>query len=199
MEKQIYADFDAEGIYIYQAFKPKIVKTAVTLGKFGKGFGLDRITWIKPSFAWMLRRSNYATKHRMESIARIKITHEAWLHILGQSVETHFNSNLHETENEWQTALNQSDVIHQWDPERALNGERLRRQAIQIGIRGAVIRKYAQNYIIDIQEVTSFAKEIGESIKAKKTIAHPFPEKNYPLPHNLFHRLGCQFSSSQTL
>ncbi len=49
MNKIIFADFDKEGIFVYQAFKPKIVKVAVKMGTFGKGFGLDRITWIKPS------------------------------------------------------------------------------------------------------------------------------------------------------
>jgi hypothetical protein len=38
--------FDEQGIYVYQAFSPDIVKTAVELGTFGKGFGLDRMTWI---------------------------------------------------------------------------------------------------------------------------------------------------------
>ena len=95
MNKVIYADYDEEGVYVYQAFKPKIVDVAVEQNKFGKGFGVDRISWIKPSLGWMLRRSKYATKHRMEAIARIKLNHESWLEILNQSIPTHFLSLIH--------------------------------------------------------------------------------------------------------
>ena len=91
MNKVIYADYDDEGVFVYQAFKPKIVAVAVELNKFGKGFGVDRISWIKPSLGWMLRRSKYATKHRMEAIARIKLNHASWLEILHQSIPTHFD------------------------------------------------------------------------------------------------------------
>ena len=35
MERKIYASFDDEGVFVYQAFKPSIVKTAVELRTFG--------------------------------------------------------------------------------------------------------------------------------------------------------------------
>ena len=113
MNRLIYADYDEEGVFVYQAFKPKIVAHAVQLGTFGKGFGLDRITWIKPSFYWVLRRTKYGTKNRMKAIARIKITHRAFLEILNQSIETHWDEQRFASEFEWQSALSQSDAIHQ--------------------------------------------------------------------------------------
>lgn len=192
IERKIYAAFDDEGIYVYQAFKPEIVKTAVELGTFGKGFGLDRMTWIKPSFAWMLRRSEYATKHRMEAIAKIKISHEAWLEILSQSIETHWNEANYAREFEWQAALNRSDVIHQWDPERDLVGRKLERQAIQVGIRGEIIKKYVKDFILGVEDVTLLAKEIGKSVKAKDAISAIVPkERVYPVSSELFEKLGC--------
>ena len=60
--RKIFANYDEEGIYVYQAFKPTIVAAALKHGTFDKGFSLDRMTWIKPSFGWMLYRSGYATK-----------------------------------------------------------------------------------------------------------------------------------------
>ncbi|MDP4182094.1 MAG: DUF4291 family protein, partial [Bacillota bacterium] len=114
---RIFAYFDDEGIYVYQAFKPSIVKTAVEIGTFGKGFGLDRITWIKPSFGWVLYRSNYATKHRMEAIAKIKLSHKAWLEILSRSIQSQYDGLRFETENIWKTNFEKSDIIHQWDPD----------------------------------------------------------------------------------
>lgn len=44
MLRKVFADFDEEGVYVYQAFKPETVHIAVQLGIFGKGFGVERIT-----------------------------------------------------------------------------------------------------------------------------------------------------------
>ena len=191
MNKVIFADFDEEGVYVYQAFKPKIVAVAVELNQFGKGFGVDRISWIKPSLGWMLRRSKYATKHRMEAIARIKLTHQAWLEILHQSIPTHYDANRFGSEIEWQKALNNSEVIHQWDPERSLKGERLNRQAIQIGLRGDILKKYKNELVINVEDITDLAKSIGFASKKN----HPFPtnipeEKEYPINEKLKFQLG---------
>ena len=57
----IYARYDERGIDVYQAFKPSIVEEALRHGRFGKGFGLDRMTWIKPSFLWLMERSGWGT------------------------------------------------------------------------------------------------------------------------------------------
>lgn len=191
MNKVIYADYDEEGVYVYQAFKPKIVAVAVEQNKFGKGFGIDRISWIKPSLGWMLRRSKYATKHRMEAIARIKLSHKSWMEILNQSIPTHFDEKRYSSENEWQSALKNSDVIHQWDPERSLKGERLDRQAIQIGLRGDILKKYKDEYVIGVKNITELAKAIGLSAKKRQ----PFPpntpiEEEYPINENLRAKLG---------
>jgi hypothetical protein len=46
MLRQIFATFDEEGIFVYQAFKPSIADEALRKGTFGKGFSLERMTWI---------------------------------------------------------------------------------------------------------------------------------------------------------
>ena len=193
MNKIIFAGFDEEGIFVYQAFKPKIVQVAVKLGTFGKGFGLDRITWIKPSLCWVLRRTKYGTKNRMQAIARIKIAHEAFKEILQQSIETHWNKTLFPQQENWQRAINKSDVIHQWDPERDIMGKRLNRQAIQIGIRGKVIKKYVSDYIINVEDISDLVHEIG---KVRKNNSNKYPdipiEKEYRLSNELFVKLGCE-------
>ena len=121
MERQIYAHYDDAGVTVYQAFTPEIVKAALEKGTFGKGFNMHRMTWIKPSFAWMLYRSGYATKTRQEAILKIKLTHEGFLEILSHSVETTYNPHIYEDEYEWRSTLKKSPVRHQWDPERNLN------------------------------------------------------------------------------
>ena len=50
----------------------------------GPKFNPARMTWIKPSFAWVLYRSGYGSKHNQERILKIKLPHHAVGHILSQ-------------------------------------------------------------------------------------------------------------------
>lgn len=190
--RRVFAHFDDIGIFVYQAFKSSIVEHAVKKGTFDKGFGLNRITWIKPSFGWILHRSKYATKHRMDAIAKIKISHKNWLNILSESVPTQFDNKIFKNEFEWQNKLRKADIIHQWDPDREINGIRLERGAIQIGLRGAAIFKYVNEWIISVEDVTSLAKKVNHNIKKNISTYDIVPElKEYTLPENLTKKLGC--------
>lgn len=193
MKKIVYANYDSNGVFVYQAFKPKIVQTAVEVGTFGKGFGFERTSWIKPSFSWTLRRSKYATKNRMEAIAQIKITHSAFKEILEQSVEAHYNENIYSCELDWETDLMKTQVVHQWDPERDLIGRRLERQAIQIGIREQVLKKYVSDYIIEVKDMTELAHKIGDAVRNKNTLPSVPREIEYSIESSLFHKLGCNY------
>ena len=69
----IEAEYDEEGVYFYQAFNDDIADQALEnqiLG--GPLYKPERMTWIKPSFAWMLYRSGYASKHNQNRILKIK-------------------------------------------------------------------------------------------------------------------------------
>jgi hypothetical protein len=189
--RKIFASFDEEGIYVYQAFKPSIVAAALKHDTFNKGFSLDRMTWIKPSFGWMLYRSGYASKHRQEAILKIKLSHAGFLEILRQSVETSFNPRIYESEHAWASALAKSDVRHQWDPERGLNGEKLERRAIQIGIRGETVSRYVNEWIIGLEEVTALAQQIGQAVKERKQILPDAPQEDeYDVDEKLRRILG---------
>ena len=47
---EIRAVYDDTSVRVYQAFRDEIAEEAVQLGTFGSHFGLNRMTWIKPSF-----------------------------------------------------------------------------------------------------------------------------------------------------
>jgi len=176
--KKIFANFDLEGIFVYQAFKPEIAEEALRLGTFGKGFNLERMTWIKPSFGWMLYRSGYATKHRQERILKIKLSHAGFQAILFQGVPTVFDRNLFATELDWQKALNQGDVRYQWDPDRNLRLHKLERRAIQLGIRGKTVQNYVHQWILGIEDVTALAQQIHSAKLCERAsaIAHKMSE-----------------------
>lgn len=191
MERQIYAHYDDEGIYVYQAFKSKIVEAALKKGTFGAGFNMERMTWIKPSFSWMLYRSGYATKTRQEAILKIKITHEGFLETLNHSVETSFNPHIHTDVDEWRKVLKNSPVRHQWDPERNLRLVKVDRRAIQIGIRGWVVEKYVEEWIMDLEDVTPLARQIHQAIQNHEPTLPTVPdERVYEISDDLEKRLS---------
>ena len=191
--RKIYCAYDDEGVFVYQAFSSKIVEFAVANGTFGKGFGLDRTSWIKPSFAWTLHRSAYATKHRMEAIARIKLHHWAWLEILENSVQSHMDTSFYESEGQWQSQLKKALVVCQWDPERGLDGKPLQRQAIQLGLRSLILPDYVERYILRVEDVTALARAIAPIARAKRSDFPTVPwERDYPIAESLAARLGCR-------
>ncbi|RKZ71270.1 MAG: DUF4291 domain-containing protein [Candidatus Parabeggiatoa sp. nov. 1] len=194
MSRKIFANYDFDGIYVYQAFKPSIVEAALEKGTFGKGFGFDRMTWIKPSYGWMLYRSGYATKLRQTAILKIKLSHIGFKKILSQSVQTTYSPHLYSSEREWHLALKASDVRHQWDPDRALVGNKLGRRAIQIGIRGETLCSYINEWIIGLQEVTSLARQIQEAIHNGLPLPDVPAEEEYIVEDDLATRLNISFS-----
>ena len=187
--REIRASYDEEGVWVYQAYKPEIVAAALEKGTFGKGFSLERMTWIKPSFGWMLYRSGFASKHRQTAILKIKVCHEGFREILGLAELTSFDRSRFDTKGEWQLALKHSKVRVQWDPDRALRLHKLERRAIQIGIRGEVVSRYVNEWIVDMVEVTALAKACGEAARGR-TQAPEVPEETvYPVSEVIRARL----------
>ena len=62
-ERKIYAKFDDKTIRVYQAYNNKIADEAIK----------TRMTWIKPSFLWMMYRCGWAEKENQERVLAIDI------------------------------------------------------------------------------------------------------------------------------
>jgi hypothetical protein len=197
MQRQIIAAFDDNGIFVYQAFKPSIAHEAIRQGTFGKGFNLNRMTWIKPSFGWMLYRSFYASKHRQECILKIKLTHEGFQTILSKGIPTSYDSSIFSSERGWYLALQHSEVRYQWDPDRDLYLRRLDRRAIQVGIRGSMVRKYVSTWIIGIEDATELAHAIKAAVeKGSGQIPSTPKERVYEVGPDIQWTLGMRERSS---
>ncbi len=184
------AAFDEQGVFVYQAFTPEIVEVSVSLGTFGKGFGMDRMTWIKPSFGWMLHRSDYATKTRQEAIARIHLKHEGFLTILQQAVPTAYDETLYASQGDWNLALKKSEVRYQWDTDRDLRDYKLDHRAIQLGINGQTVYHYVKDWIIGIENVTPLAHAIKSAVENHQPLPIVPEETNYPVSAEIALRLG---------
>ena len=57
--RQVRAVFDDRSIVVYQAYGREIAEAALAHGRFVSPFKRDRMTWIKPSFLWMMYRSGW--------------------------------------------------------------------------------------------------------------------------------------------
>ena len=60
--RQIRATHADRTIRVYQAYSDDIAEAALAVGTFVRPFKRTRMTWIKPSFRWMLYRSGWARK-----------------------------------------------------------------------------------------------------------------------------------------
>jgi Domain of unknown function (DUF4291) len=179
---RVLAAFDEESVWVYQAFRPSTVAAAVAKGTFGTGFGLDRMTWIKPSLGWMLHRSRYASAKRQEAIARIKVRRSGFDEILQAAVLTSFDPAIHESQEQWARALRATEVHLQWDPDRDLEGRPLARRAIQLGLRGSMVGRYVEEWITAVVDFTSIAKEIQLSVETGAPLPDTPLESEYPVP-----------------
>ncbi|MBC8137853.1 MAG: DUF4291 domain-containing protein [Fibrella sp.] len=190
---RVLADFDTETVTVYQAFNRDIVAHAVAGGTFGEGFGMNRMTWIKPSFGWMLHRSEYATAHNQEAIARVRITRTGFDAILEEAVLTHYAPEVHETERAWANALKQSRVRCQWDPDRNLRDGKLERRAIQLGISGDFVHRYVHEWIVGVEDVTDLAHAIRDAVRSRHSELPDVPEERYyPVSASVRRDLGCE-------
>jgi len=77
------AEWDDEGVYFYQAYRDEIADYALEHQRFGgEHWNPSRMTWIKPSFGWVLYRSGYGGKAGQERILKVKLGHAALAELL---------------------------------------------------------------------------------------------------------------------
>ena len=180
---EIRAVYDDTSVRVYQAFRDEIAEEAVQLGTFGSHFGLNRMTWIKPSFLWMMYRSGWAEKPGQENILAIGIKREAFDYLLENAVLSTYRSNSGITQEEWKTRIRQSDIRCQWDPERDPRGRPLRWRSVQIGIQGEVVREhYLKDWILHIENITGYVRQLKRQLDGSEDISGLLPpEKIYPM------------------
>ena len=156
--KYINAVYNDETIRVYQAFNEKIATEAVELGTFGKSFKRDRMTWIKPSFLWIMYRSGWAEKENQEHILAIDIKREGFEEIINNAVMSSYNADMGLSYEEWKKQIINSEVRCQFDPDRDIYGNPQSIRAIQLGLRGKMIDKYINEWIVSITDITENVK-----------------------------------------
>lgn len=157
--RHILARFDESSVVVYQAYRPEIGRFAVEHQYFGGAFSLGRMSWIKPNFLWMMYRCGWATKEGQELVLAVRLKRAAFDEILRLAVHSAHVPEVYGTREAWEKAVAGSDVRLQWDPDHDPKGRSLERRAIQLGLRGAVLAKYAREWILGIEDMTPFVRE----------------------------------------
>jgi hypothetical protein len=157
--RHIVAQFDDESVVVYQAYRPEIGRFAAEHGLFGGAFSLDRMSWIKPNFLWMMYRSGWGTKKGQEITLAIWLRRSAFDTLLKQAVHSTFVAEVYESQEQWKRAVAQSSVRLQWDPDHDPSGAKVERRAIQLGLRDDALARYAREWIVRIEDISAFVEQ----------------------------------------
>jgi len=162
------AEWDDEGVYFYQAYNQQIAGFALREQNFGgEGWNPERMSWIKPSLAWMLYRARYGYKDKNQArILKVKLSHSVVKEIL---TNTSLASSARDSGNLCRV---------QWDPERDLWSSQMDRKgehkeprklphirSIQIGI----CQEFSIQNLnkLKIEDVTELARAVAEAHNAE--------------------------------
>ena len=83
--RQVRAVFDSDSITVYQAYCHEIADAALAEGTFVAPFRMNRMTWIKPSFLWMMYRCGWASKPGQERVLAIRMNRSGFEAALAES------------------------------------------------------------------------------------------------------------------
>ncbi|MFB1484138.1 DUF4291 domain-containing protein [Corallococcus sp. RDP092CA] len=191
--REVRADFDRATIVMYQAYPDAIADVAVKQQKFGPPFSVGRMTWIKPSFLWLMHRSNWGRKSGQERTLAVRIKRSGWEEALASAVLTGHEPRAHGSPDAWRKAFDAAPVHVQWDPERTLRGASLPHDSIQVGLSRAVIQRFVDDWTVSITDLTPLVQKLrkhldeGRADQATRLLPR---ESVYPVPHDLTRRLG---------
>lgn len=189
---EIRADYDRDTVAIYQAYSPAIADAALEAGRFVPPFSFGRMTWIKPSFLWLMHRSNWGLKSAQERVLCVRVARAGWEKALSLACLTSFVPGLFANPDEWAAQFAAAPVHLQWDPERTLRGAGRPYSSIQVGLSRHVIREYVEEWVVGIEDITPRVRKIygllqsGQADKAKRLLP---PERVYPVSSELGRRL----------
>lgn len=177
-------------ITVYQAYNAAIADAACTAQRLDASplFKPTRMTWIKPSWCWMMYRAGYSYKddNQARILALRMRRRDFWALLRMAELTTHVQHGaagaVHQTEQQdtreevkgaktteareggTEDRPKSNKVKVQWDPERDARLEKLSYRSIQIGIPAAVAGQWIKNWIVDITDVTDTARALKRAL-----------------------------------
>ena len=165
--RAVRAVFDDATITVYQAYGAAIALPAVDAQRFVPPFKRDRMTWVNPSFLWMMYRSGWATKEGQEHVLAVRLRRAGFDAAVAGACLSHYSPGVHADRAEWSRLLRTSPVRVQWDPERSLQLQPLGHRSLQLGLSGDAVHRYVDEWTVDIRDVTPLAHRIHALVSAR--------------------------------
>lgn len=175
--KEIRAVYNEKTVRVYQAYCKEIAEQALKLGRFGNRFKRERMTWIKPSFLWMMYRSGWAEKQGQEHILAIDIKRSGFDYIIKNAVVSTYSPESGVTMEQWKEKIKSSEIRVQWDPERDIYGNPLEYRSVQLGLRGGAVNAYCDEWIENIEDITGYVQELKQKRNSGKDIVPFLPQE----------------------
>lgn len=176
--KFIIAQFDKESIIVYQAFKPEIAAWAVEHQRFGGAeYDFDRRTWIKPSFLWMMQYSGWAQKQNQENVLAIRMRRSGFDALLTKC-RLWVNGQQNDPDQNIEAYLS-------WEHYYDLLGNKTDRFAAKIGLKGALLRQYNEDWILGIENITEYVREQQQMLRDDQRSRIRLPHERAYAPANL--------------
>lgn len=183
--RHVLAQFDADSVWVYQAYRPSIGHHAARHRRLGgPEFSFSRMSWIKPNFLWMMFRSGWGTKEGQEAVLALRLARTGFDALLSAAVSSSWGEapGRWPTQEAWQAAAQGSDVRLQWDPDHHPSGAPLDRRALQLGLRGPTLRRYVEDWTLAIEDVSPLVAEQRAHVQARAWARLVTPrEEVYPV------------------
>ncbi|MBT2382034.1 DUF4291 domain-containing protein [Streptomyces sp. ISL-11] len=188
---RIRALHTASTVTVYQAYAPEIGLPAARQGRFPASWKRDRMTWIKPSFLWMMYRCGWGAKEGQQTVLAVEIARDGFDWALEHACLSHYEHGLHPDQQAWKRELKRAPARVQWDPERDLNLRPLPHRSLQLGLTGEAARRYADEWTVSITDITALAHRIhahvrdGDLDAARRLLPRerPYPVRDGLLDH----------------
>ncbi len=163
---EIRADYDAETIVMYQAYAPAIAEPALAAQRFVAPFSFGRMTWIKPSFLWLMHRSNWGRKAGQERILAVRIRRTGWEQALSLAVLTSPEATVFRSPDEWSKALPKPRSTFNGIPSATSGAARCLATASRSASAAISIREYAESWVVAIEDRTPLVRKMYQQIQA---------------------------------
>ena len=190
--QHILAQFNDEGVVVYQAYRPAIGHFAAEHQYFGGEFKMSRMSWIKPNFLWMMYRSNWGRSQGQEVVLAFRLKRTFFDSLLERAVPSSFAPTAFASDEQWKAAVAQSDVRLQWDPDHSPSGDKQERRAIQLGLRGESLDAFGKREIVEIIDMTDLvALGRDNAVKARfGNLMTPLERPYRPMREEICQRIG---------
>ncbi len=183
--KHIVAYTKGDAVVVYQAYRNEIAEYAFKhqhLG--GPHYSYSRMSWIKPNFLWMMYRCGWALKEGQENVLAIWIKKDFFETILSEAAYSSYQPDVYGDREAWQKDLNSKEVRLQWDPDHDPYGNSQERRAIQLGLKGNILKEFGQSQILKIEDLSSFIRTQRELLQANSLAELHVPEERVYVLHN---------------